>query len=746
MNKINTVEELLEFLDKEITINQVAKTDLLTKYHRESIIDKIIVQLKKGKISEITISDLKKVMENFGIEEYDVFLKLKKVLDKYDMSEYLTSSAVTKEGFATSRDDAINYILTFVSDLQELVKDKNILEEETISELETQGIETDVIDAFIRILIIILRELEIKRILETEEYKQLYQNVKDLTNIYTLLKESNERLLTQEEKDKIYNYLINSAIDDKLTIYTTLVSIWLEKARTLSIVKIVEPESIIPLEEPITPEIIQKVEENLVAQKEKVQTQTNKRTKEDWIRLFEETINRINETTKLTSAQKKVLEKIILNSLKISQEDLNLYEELLSFHEEISLDGRKQAYSDLKDFDESAHGTISIDLVLNLIPNLENVDLSEVFKIIEYIIDKYNQCYLSQEEILEVSELIRTIQENYPDLSYIQYTDERKRYLEERFEELDGDKERLIKAASYNNSQLEEGYDLFIENTFKKIIKTKLDEIISLLNPNSKDIDQIKKDKIPNLRNQLEYWINKYSEYSITKEMKEPYHQYTIEEIQNIDFGNKNAIIFLNGENGMTLYEEGLLKNGLNPNGTFQLQSKNKARDIIKKAVHASKGDLNIEHSKFTSYIENNNKGKKTAGTSKDKPANHAIISDHFLIRLSLGDEARVSAIDLNRIPEINKQKIGITSEKTVLLVLGVHEVNHNKKSRHYGYMADEAAKYENKINTIVSVFENPQTPKETLLKYIANSYGLLEKILGGEPPRPPQPKRGGKQ
>lgn len=225
MNKINTIEELLEFLDKEITMNQVAKTDLLTKYHRESIIDKIIVQLKKGKISEITISDLEKVMENFGIEEYDLFLKLKKVLDKYDMSEYLTSSAVTKEGFATSRDDAIKYILTFVSDLQELLKDKNILEEETISELETQGIETDVIDAFRRILIIILRELEIKRILETEEYKQLYQNVKDLTNIYTLLKESNERLLTQEEKDKIYNYLINSTIDDKLTIYTTLVSI-----------------------------------------------------------------------------------------------------------------------------------------------------------------------------------------------------------------------------------------------------------------------------------------------------------------------------------------------------------------------------------------------------------------------------------------------------------------------------------------------------------------------------------------
>lgn len=743
MNKINTIEELLEFLDKEITMNQVAKTDLLTKYHRESIIDKIIVQLKKGKISEITISDLEKVMENFGIEEYDLFLKLKKVLDKYDMSEYLTSSAVTKEGFATSRDDAIKYILTFVSDLQELLKDKNILEEETISELETQGIETDVIDAFRRILITILRELEIKRILETKEYKQLYQNVKDLTNIYTLLKECTERLLTQEEKDKIYNYLINSTIDDKLTIYTTLVSIWLEKARTLSIMKIVEPESIIQLEEPITPEIIRKVEDNLVAQKEEVQTQTNKRTKEDWIRLFEETINRINETTKLTSAQKKILEKIILNSLKISQEDLNLYEELLSFHEEISLDGRKQAYSDLKDFDESAHGTISIDLALNLIPNLEIVDLSEISKIIEYILDKYNQCYLSQEEILELSELIRTIQENYPDLSYIQYTDERKRYLEERFEELDGDKERLIKAASYNNSQLEEGYDLFIENTFKKIIKTKLDEIISLLTTNSKDIDQIKKDKIPNLRNQLEYWINKYSEYSITKEMKEPYHQYTIEEIQNIDFGNKNLIVFLNGKNGKKLYEEGLLNNGLNKNGKIGPQNKKVLQSIMKNCVN---GGIEIlsSYSSFKDYVyKPTSTNSSSTIHSKGDPVK---ISDHNLYRLSeASTPVRITIIALN-LPDINKNKIGMSHTNTVVLVLSGYEVNRQNESKDYANMRREAEKYESEIKTIIDVFENPQTPKETLLKYIANSYGLLEKILGGESPQPQQPKRGGKQ
>lgn len=745
MNKINTIDELLSFLEKIKTTNQVEKANLLTKYHQESSIDKIIVQLKKGQINEISLSDLEEIMNDFGIEEYDLFLRLKRVLDRYDMSDSLNNSAETKQGLAPSRDDAIQYILTFISDLQELLKDKNLLEEETKSELEKQGIETELIEDFRRILISILRELEIKRVLDTEEYKQLYKNVKELTNVYSLIKESTSRILSQEEKDIIYNYLVNSKIENKLTIYTLLVSSWFENARTLSSNKGINPENIIPLEKPITDEIIEKVNENIVAQKKEIQIQMKKRTKEDWIKLFKETINSIRENTKLTSIQKDILEKILLNGIKISSEDLNLYEELLSYHKEINLDSRKNAYTDLENFDESEFGTTSIDLSLNLIPNIENSSLSEVNKIIEYIIDKYNQCYMSQDEIQEVNELIRSAQESYPDLSYVEYSDSRKIYLEERFEELDGNKERLINAATYNNSQLDEGYDFFIENTFKKIIKTKLEELIRLVNLNTDDLEQIKKGKIPNLRNQLEYWMKKYSEYTISKEIKEPYRQYTIEDIQNIDFSNQNAIIFLNGENGITVYEEGFLKNGLNQNGTFQSESLDKARNVITKAVNATKEELTIDHAKFASYVEDNNQGKGTSGTSKLKHANHLIINEHFLIRLSLGHEARVTAIDLNRMPEINKKKIGISPEKTVLLIVGVHEVNHDRKSRSYGKMRNEARKYEDKISTIISVFENPWTPKETLLNHIASSYGLLVKITGKEPQQSKENKRGGK-
>ena len=544
MNQINTIEELLDFLDKAVIECQVKKTELLTKIHKESSIDKIIVQLKKGKINEISLPELKKIMEDFGIEEYDLFLKLKRDLERYDMLDSLTNTAETKKGPDVSRDDAIQYILTFVSDLQDLLEDKNLLEEETISELENQGIETELIDKFKRILVAILRELEIKRVLETDEYKQLYQNGNELTEISSLIKKSTSSVLSQTEKDKIYSYLINSTIEDKLSLYISLVSSWLEQTRTSTQNKEVNPENIVLLEEPITEVLIEKVQQNLETQKEEMQIQTPQKNKDDWSRLFEKTLNIIRENIKLTSNQKSILEKIILNTINIPQEDLNLYEELLNYHEEISLEGRKKAYSDLKSFDENDCGTISIDLAQTLIPNLDSSSSNEISKIIEYIIDKYNQCYLSQEEIQEINELIVRTQETYLDLSYVEYSDPTRIYLEERFVELDGNKERLINAAKYNDSQLEEGYDSFIENTFKKIIKTKLDELMILINNNTEDLEQIKKGEIPNLRNQLEYWINKYSEYSVTKEFKEQYSQYTIEDIKNMDFSNQNAIIF----------------------------------------------------------------------------------------------------------------------------------------------------------------------------------------------------------
>ena len=187
MNQINTIEELLAFLDKEIIRNKLAKNELLNKYYEDSIIDKIILQLKNGKVSDISVSDLEKVLENFGPEEYDFFLEFKNVLDKYEMSEFLPKSALPdNKGFDIFKDNAIQYILTFVSHLKETLinegkegklaeyldlisrkifiqKDRKSLDEynrkleEIKRELENKGTEVEIIDPFRKTLIKILK-------------------------------------------------------------------------------------------------------------------------------------------------------------------------------------------------------------------------------------------------------------------------------------------------------------------------------------------------------------------------------------------------------------------------------------------------------------------------------------------------------------------------------------------------------------------------------------------------------------
>lgn len=724
------IDKLLLHLNKEIIANESARKKILNAHDIESPIDKIVVKLINWNFSEISESELKTALENFGPEELEILSELKNTLDKYDMSEDFEFYAPDKEipevlktVLDISREDAIKYILSSFVSIKETIKDINIRLQRIKNELAEKGIEHQVIYAFKDSLIDILKSLERKRKLETDEYNNLYENNKKLFKIFTLVKESLERVLTQEEKDTIYNYLINSQIENKMDIYIEVVSIGLKQAR----IKAQQPDSY------SRDRIHDVVEENIQKQKTEVASKNAKRQESEWKNLFEETIKKINENTKLTSIQKRILEKIIRSSIKIESSELNLYEELLDDHKnkKISLNSRQEVYSGLRSFEEIEIGTISIDLALNLMENLENHE-EDILEIIDFIVDRYNQCFLSEEEINDVKQLIEKIEENYPNLSYILYTDEKKIELEEKFKEYNGNIQKFINYANYNNIQLDEGYDSFIENTFKKIIKNTLEEL-----KNAKE-----KGKILKLKNQLEDWEEKYSKYS--NDMESAIQQYTIEDIENMDLASQNVIIFLRDEEGTAVYKSGLLNNGLNKNGKFLAKSVQKARDIINQVVFGDNIEFNPGHSKFVAYINENNEGRKDSGTSKDRTGNHVIIADHYLIRLSRGEEARISAIELNKIPEANKKKIGISPEKTIFLIVGVREINHDQKSKGYSKMAEEALQYKERIAHIVSKFENPETSKETLLSYIADSYGLLDQILNGGISK--KQKKGGKK
>lgn len=724
MSEINNIEKLVTHLKVAIIEKNLARYSMLNDV---TYIDKLSRELITKKVAAINISDLEKIIKKIGIEEYDIFLSLKEVLDKLEMSEILPRSAKTKEGPSISRKDTIEFILSSFRQLQEL------------SEYEEE-LDPQIVDSFTSILSKILESLydkEIERISKSDEYQKISKEVKTLSNILSLVEKSSSKILTKEERTIIQEYLTNSTIDDKISIYVELGRIWLENIKSSS-KENTEEESIIFDIEPISNEIIEELTQKQEAQKQELLIQTKKRTKEEWVELFNKTIELIKNNTTLTEEQKTVLEKILLSSMAISSEDLNVYEELLNDFRELNLNSRRQAYLDYNDFEEHVYSTASIDLAVNIIPNLENPFLSEIFKIIETLIEKYNQYYLSKEEFKEIKDMILDIQTNYPNLSYITYTDEEMLYLEEKFIELEGNKKSLINADKHNGNILGEDCDSFIENTFKKIIKTKLEELQKEL---ENATPKMKKGRIPKLMNELEFWIKKYNEYNANKEVTLPYKQYTIEEIQNIDFEGRNMVVFLNGENGMTLYEEGILRNGSGKNGKFQDLNLKVLQSIMKNCVNGGKEIISSYH-RFKDYVYQPT-ATNSLSTIHSKKGVPVKINDHYLYRLSeAATPVRVTVINL-KVPDNNKNKIGIPLNNTVVLVISSYEVNVNNDSKDYANMRRETLRYEKEIKTIIDAFENPQTPKETLLGYIASSYGLLEKILGEQEPPQLQPEDG---
>ena len=722
MNYINTLIENINTKIREIDAKRFMLLNDIT------YIDTLSRQLYSNNISNIDISILEKVIKKIDIDEADIFLTLKEILDKFSMD-----SAETINNF--SLEQMKEFIINIFKQLQELAGDNNALEKE-------------IVDNFINILARMTQSLydrEIIRISESSEYQQLNKEVKELSNIIALIKESNKKTLTIKEKDIIYNYLINSNIKDKTNILIELGKIWIEQTKTT---KITAQESILYIGEELEPEIeVKEIEELQEQQREEIVQLTNKKTKEEWDKIIKDTINTVKNSNNLTKEQKLILEKILLSILNESLEELNVYEDIVKEFGEITLNSRLIGHLEYPEFEITS---IGVDLVLNLIPNLENNSLTEISSIIEKIIEKFENSYLNEEELNEINELIKETHENYPTLSYVTYTDERMFDLETIFINVNGNKEALLEHDKYcdNLLQTAEECEKFIENTYIKLIKTKLEELSNLLHSNESN-GLIKKERIVKLKEELELWSAEYLKYIKMQEIKTPYKIYTPEEIEKMDFSNRNAIVFLRGESGKTLYEEGLLVNGLNKNGVFQVKSGKEIKEIIKKAIYAGKDLIDPNYRKFRDEVEKNSSSKYVKASQRN---DHVVISEHILYRLSEpASNARVTVIKMDQLPNINREKIGISTDNTVVLVVGSHEVRFSsQKDRDYTKMRAEAEVYENKIKEIISLFENPNTPKEVLLKYIADSYGLLAHLI--DKPEQPQHtledenKRGGKK
>lgn len=699
---------LINHINAEIAEKKQIQLNLLNNI---VYIDRVKEQLLNGSIQDIDVQVLQSIIQNIGIEEDEIFLQLKYVLEKFsiDVDDFINN---------ISREKEIEFLLHNFQYLQEYAEFHEELEEE-------------IVENYLVILIKIIESLyekELYNIRNSEEYKKIDIEIKELESLLFSLKKQDR--LELEEQDKIYKYIVNSNLENKINITLELSREWIE--RTKEYKKQFEESFIdsliaVPLTSLVQEEQeeIEIVQEN---QREQLLQLTCEMTFEEWKEEIIKTVDRIKSKNIFTQQTKYILEKILLMCLNENLEELNMAKSVLSEYEDISLKIRELEYLNSSRFETNS---IGVDLIMFLIPNLEKGNSSEIMQIIGRIEEKFKRTFLSKEELFEIKQLIENIGKNYTDITYIDYIDEKILNLESKFLEYNCEKEKLINYDKYNDNcfMTDEQYNDFVENTFKKFIKIKLNELVNLLE-NSEISGLVKRSGIDKLKMELEMLINNYDEFIILKQIKPSYKIYTLEEVEGLSFGNNNVIFFLRGESGNTLYEDGMFKNGQMQNGHMEIGYMKDLPKIIRNIYYNDK-NLRTRYRHFKNDVQDNESTK-----SSKKPSDRGIpveIAGRILERVSEpASKARVSIIKIDTIPMENRKKLGISQNNCVVLVLGSYEVNFNRESDTYGEMAKEARLYESYIRKIISALENPNTPKETLLQYIADSYGLLEYIICG--------------
>lgn len=705
---MNNLEKLIANITVKIIEMKQQQLDLLNNI---MYIENIKHQLSTGEIQNVDIKALETIINKIGIDEDEIFQQLHHILEDFAMDDEITPGI--------SREKEIELLLTTFKHLQEYADSQEDLEEE-------------IVESYISILIEITESLynnEVQNIRNSTAYKDIDREIKELETLLALL--NKQENLTIEEKDKIYEYIVNSNLEDKISIYIELASKWIEQAK---VTRLIPEEQVIELsiEEPITSfdeSVQQEIETIQEKQRAELSQLTGEMAKEDWEQLILKTINIVKENTNLTQEQKSILEKILLISLKEELEDLNMAKDVLNEYSEITIDTRNYEYLNSSKLETNLVG---VDLVIHLIPNITDETLSDIKIIIESIVEKFQQLYLSNDELEDTKKFFQENQEKYSQITYIELDNTQAQLieLEEKFIEFEGSKDKLLNYDAHTNKIIPTNaqYNQFALNTFMKIIKTKLAQLDTILK--NTDNQLVKRKEVEQLREEIAKWTSKY-EYAVQlMEVEITYRNYTVDEMEKIDFSNKNAIVFLRGESGKTLYEEGLITNGFSQSNIISRETSESLVDIMK---HMVNNTINLK-TNYDRFIDD----VKATKTNGEKAV--VKIGDKILERASINHEnARLALIRLT-ISTANKIKLGISPSNGVILVLGAFEVKLSKYLDVYSDISKQARHYEEQIKKIMEIFENPDTPREVLLQYLADSYGLLESLIE----ETPQPVPGG--
>ena len=729
--------DIIESLKMNLKVKQLEINGEISNLLNEiARIDNIYTIISRGDIKEVDLNLLKQILEKVEIDERDIFIKFSSFLKEISMDDDRLEDAENQ----LSKDEMLEIILENFGELQSRASSEDEIELRAMNEFSE--VLLDIIES--------LYKKEAQRLVERGTYEKistLLEEYKEVDEINKLLDDNKERYLTVEEKEKVLDWIKKSNLPNKIDLFILLGTEWIEKTRKLQVNlekinnlpkkgKLLQEEQSQAVEEiPHEDEKIQPVE--------KIDLESNSIklhygivdmfTKEEWLKCFRNSISRIKHNSFLNSEEKELI-LFILNNIKnilINDNDNKLYEELEEYRTIFKEEGiNKDSFKKFIEIEE-----ITVALILCLIPKLNSKDSPE-YLIIEEILLKYKKYYLSEEEKEIEKEYIKNkLSSTFKD-DEIPNEEERKKFNQtaELLNEFLGEVDSLVKYFEFNlQEQDKEKYLIVgkndvdvIENLFIKIIKDILIEIQNLLNDKI-----ISREAFDKKMEEFKTWNDKFEQYkrNIPKSKYKYVHGNNSNQKLELE-PDKNVMLFLmDTSSETTLFEQGINENGIGKSDKINPNYMSKLTTMIKNAHNADSTFSGVYRNFVEPIVEKTGSNGIFKATDSD---NIVMIAGRELKRLSWGRSPRIPVIILD-VPRENKEKIGISSNNTIILVLGAYEPDFSNETITYNKMIKDAKAEEKRIQQIVDLFKNPNAPKEELLKYIYESFGLLEKIENGE-------------
>ena len=210
-------------------------------------------------------------------------------------------------------------------------------------------------------------------------------------------------------------------------------------------------------------------------------------------------------------------------------------------------------------------------------------------------------------------------------------------------------------------------------------------------------------------------------------ESQEQKEEITQNSKKQYESGKSVIIFFRKNENSKFLIEEDLDKQLIDE------ESYNDIHQILRRTSETpceNWGRVLFDKDHFKSFVhynkQNGEKGDVVTVTSDYSGKKYEL----FRLKYKGPTIPRITAFHINMCDE-NRRKLGISQEKSVILVIGEKQVNkHSNESQEYSYFIREFKDNALEIKKYIELFENPNTEEKVLYRILNDSSDLYDYFI----------------